>query len=181
MTLFGLRALNICVHFMKYFFVISSIVLFLAACNAPSGTKKTVSLTFIVAQNANPDVNQRPSPVAITVYQLRNSSSFIKADYLSLTEHSNAVLGSDLLTVNTLILHPGQILTVDYPVSEYDAAFGLLASYRVIDTSGWQLVYEYPPDKTGFWSGFSRNEIFDHKVLVGKNRIQFDSSFKESQ
>ena len=181
MMLFGVGSLKIFIRFTKYVSVISLIIFFLTSCVTSTDSKKTVLLTFIVAQDLNPDVNQRPSPVALTFYQLSNSSSFRKADYLSLAENSNAVLGRDLLVVNTLILQPGQTLTVNYPVSEHEAAFGLLAGYRVIDTSGWQLVYEYPRDKTGFWSSFNRNGIFDQKILVGKNRIQFDSSSNGSQ
>lgn len=154
-------------------------VVVLISCSSTGKSKKMIALSLVAAADLNPDINGRPSPVAITFYQLTNSSSFRKSDYMSLVENNKVSLGRDLVAVNTLMLHPGQTLEVEYPVSKAEGAFGIVVGYRVIDASGWQLIYEYPREDSGFWSRFGGKVVSMHNIRVEKNKIQFDSSPKE--
>ncbi|QEY16730.1 type VI secretion system lipoprotein TssJ [Cellvibrio sp. KY-GH-1] len=151
----------------------------LVSCANSGQPKKVITLELVAAENLNPDINGRPSPVAITVYQLANASGFRKGDYMSLTENGKQLLGKDLLAMHTVNLRPGQRLVLEYPITRGESALGVVVGYRVIDYSGWQLVYEYPRQGSGFWSRFGGKEVLAHRVLVEKNRIQFDSSSKE--
>lgn len=148
----------------------------LMSCANDGQPKKVITLELVAAENLNPDINGRPSPVAITVYQLANASGFRKGDYMSLTENGKQLLGRDLLAIHTVNLRPGQRLVLEYPVAKGESAFGVVVGYRVIDASGWQLIYEYPREDSDFWSRFGGKEVSAHSVRVEKNRIQFDSS-----
>lgn len=152
---------------------------FLISCTTPATKNNSLSLTLVASSDLNPDINGRASPLSLAIYQLKNSSSFKKSDYMSLAENSKSILGRDLIAVNTLTIRPGQTLELDYSISEGEGAFGIVAGYRVIDSSGWQLVYEYPRVKTGFLSKLGGKVASSHKVLLEKNKIKLEPVPKE--
>lgn len=151
-------------------------ILCLAGCATDSSQpQKIISLNLVASTDLNPDMNGRASPVAISIYQLANSSGFQKSDYISLAENGQASLGKDLLMINTITIRPGQTVQLEYPIANGEAAFGVVANYRVIDNSGWQLIYEYPRESSGFWTIFGGKKVSAHRVRVEKNRVQFDT------
>jgi type VI secretion system protein VasD len=167
-----------------YFTRTKRIILFvsllcLVSCTAPATKKNSLSLTLIASSDLNPDINGRASPLSLTIYQLKNSSSFKKSDYMSLAENGKSILGRDLIAINTLTIRPGQTLQIDYSIGEGEGAFGIVAGYRVIDSSGWQLVYDYPRIKTGFLPKLGGKFASSHKVLLEKNKIKLESVPKE--
>lgn len=173
-----------CSRNIAYVSLIKKIILFttllgLVSCIAPASKKNSISLTLIASPDLNPDINARPSPLALTIYQLKSASGFKKSDYRSLVENSRTILGRDLIAVNTLTIRPGQVLELDYPISEGEGAFGIVAGYRVVDSSGWQLVYEYPRASSGFLPKLGGKVVSSHKVLLGKNKITLEPLPKE--
>lgn len=153
--------------------VVLLVAAMLVSCANSGQPKKVIALSFVGAADLNPDINGRPSPVAISIFQLANTSAFRKSDYMSLAENGKAALGRELVAVNTLTIRPGQVLDVELPVAKGEAAFGIVVGYRVIDASGWQLIYEYPRAGS-FWSRFGGKEVSSHRILVEKNRVQFE-------
>jgi len=152
----------------------------LVSCTAPATKKNSLSLLLVASSDLNPDINGRASPLSLIVYRLKNSSSFKKSDYLSLAENSKSILGRDLIALNILTIRPGQTLELDYSIGEGEGAFGIVAGYRVIDSSGWQIVYEYPRVKTGFLPKLGRKSASSHKVLLEKNKIKLEPASKEN-
>ena len=159
--------------------ILFSFLLALVACTAPAAKKDKISLMLVASSDLNPDINGRPSPLALTIYQMKNSSTFKKTDYVSLAENSKSLLEGDLIAVNTVIINPGQTLKLNYSIAEGEGAFGIVAGYRVIDASTWQLAYDYPSNKEGFFSKLSGPLIYSHKVLLERNKMLFTSSPKE--
>lgn len=170
---------NINAYVISRAFIALICLLTLSSCTSSVVKKNSLSLIFIASSDLNPDVNGRASPLALTIYQLKNSSMFKKADYVSLAENSNSLSAVDLIAVNTVIINPGQTLELNYSIAEGERAFGIVAGYRVIDSSTWQLAYDYPSTKAGFFSKLSGPLIYSHKVLLGRNKMQFKSSPKE--
>lgn len=173
-----------CSDNMAYGMLAKKMILFvslfsLVSCIAPTAKTNGLSLRLTASSDLNPDINGRASPLALTIYQLKSASSFKKSDYMSLVENSKSILGRDLIAANTLTIRPGQTLELDYPISEGEAAFGIVAGYRVIDSSGWQLVYEYPLAKKGFLSKLGGKVVSSHKVLFEKNKIKLEPLPKE--
>ena len=154
-------------------------VLCLVSCAVPAAKKPRITLTLIATTDLNPDINGRPSPLAVTVYQLANISSFKKSDFMSLAENGKAILGMDLVAVNNLTIRPGQTLKLDCAVGDDEKAFAIVAGYRVIDDSGWQLIHEYPRAKKGFFSKFKGSDVPAYKIRIEKNKMKFDSLPKE--
>lgn len=152
------------------------VILTLISCASSSSSKRYLEVTLIAEGDLNPDINHRPSPIAITIYQLAGSQIFAKADYISLSENSQLILGRDLIASHELILHPGQTIMIEYPIAKHEQAFGVVAHYRVIDKSKWQVIYEYPSAGEGFWSRFGGKEISAHKILLQQNSVQRESA-----
>lgn len=169
---------KICYVFSRAFITLICLLI-LSSCTTSASKKNSLSLILVASSDLNPDVNGRASPLALTIYQLKNSSMFKKTDYVSLAENSSSLLAADLIAVNTVIINPGQTLKLDYSITEGEGAFGIIAGYRVVESSTWQLVYDYPSAKTGFFPKFSGSRIYSHKVLLERNKMQFKSSPKE--
>ena len=52
---------------------------------------------IVAAADSNPDINGRPSPVVIAVYQLKSPDGFLNGDFFSVYDPKGAALGEDLL------------------------------------------------------------------------------------
>ncbi|WP_062064899.1 type VI secretion system lipoprotein TssJ [Cellvibrio sp. OA-2007] len=154
--------------------VLLTSLLVIVSCSSPTAKKNKISLTLVASSDLNPDINGRASPLALIIYQLKNSSSFKKADYVSLIENGKSILGQDLTEINFITVQPGQTIDLNYVIAEGEGAFGIVAGYRVIDSSTWQLVYDYPRSTEGFFSKFNGTVVYSHKVLLKRNSIHLE-------
>lgn len=134
----------------------------LAAC---ASTASRVAVPYAIALSAdakvNPDTNGRPSPIQITVYELKSASTFKARDYFALQSNPQAALGAELLNTEQIILQPGETQTIKRAGSVDAGAIGIVASYRDLEDSQWRLTVPLPEAKSTniykFWQ-FSPNE-----------------------
>lgn len=161
------------VHVAARIFTLLLMALALSSCINNPQPQKILKLHLHAENILNTDINGRPSPVAITVYQLVNTSDFRKADYMSLTENPTQTLGKNLVSIHRTSIHPGQKLILEYPITKDESAFGVVVGYRVINESLWQLIYEYPRNTDSFWSRFGGQDVSSHSIQLDKNNIQF--------
>lgn len=170
------RLLNLLIKQPAY---LVSLVLLIApllfSCASSSEPKKHIVINITASSSLNPDINGRASPAVVSIYQLSNSANFRKSDYMSLVDNAQLALDKELLALHRVTVAPGQVISLEYPVSKDEKSFGIVVGYRVIDTSGWQLIYEYPPDKTGFWTRFGGKKIASYSIRLDKNKIQLES------
>lgn len=109
----------------------------LSACalfgpNAPHAYIKVQSAKYL-----NPDINGNPSPIVLTIYELKNAFKFNQASYDALINNSAAVLGSDLIDQQTVEIRPGSYQTVIQIFSPNTHYLGLVAAYRNIGQAAW--------------------------------------------
>ena len=97
------------------------------------------AITVDVAPDVNPDMNRKPSPIVLKVFQLRAASSFDSADFFSLQDKPENVLGADLLGTDRVILRPGESRTLRYRGNVEAGAIGVVAEYRMLDKNRWRL------------------------------------------
>ena len=113
--------------------------------SAPPATE--VAGTVQAAANVNPSVSKRPSPLLLRVYALKTATAFNAADFVSLYQQDQTVLGADLLGREEMILKPGDsrpMTTVNSP----DARFiGVFAAYRDLDHATWRSVLPVQPGR----------------------------------
>lgn len=89
------------------------------------------------AKYLNPDINGTPSPIVVTIYELKNQFSFTQASYDALATNSASVLGSDLIDQQTIEVRPNSYQSVTQTLSPNTKYLGIVAAYRNIDQSTW--------------------------------------------
>jgi len=124
------------------------IALLLAACAAlascasapPKPQPITAKLSIIVSADVNPDAQNRPSPIVIRLYQLKDDAAFKDADFFALYDKEEATLAAALVSRVEFELAPGERRNVDFTMS-LDARFiGVTAAYRDIRGAAWRVL-----------------------------------------
>jgi type VI secretion system protein VasD len=91
----------------------------LIACSTPPPKPQPVNLKLNLTASAdvNPDAQNRPSPVVIRIYQLKDDAGFKGADFFVLYDKEEATLAAALVSRVEFELAPGEKKIVDYSVS----------------------------------------------------------------
>lgn len=144
----------------------------IAACLAVGGllvgcssTAKRVPAPYAIELRADPKVNAnasgRPSPVQVTIYELKSASTFEASDFFTLQADARAALGTELLNTEQVILKPGDTKVLHYPGNPDARVVGVVAAYRDLEQSKWRLLVQLPePQNTNIYKvwQFSPNE-----------------------
>jgi type VI secretion system protein VasD len=112
-------------------------------------TETSAAINFTVAKDVNPDSDNRPSPLVISVYLLKDSRQFEREDFLSLYESAAKRLGQDL--VNSVRLRefvPGEKRTEKIALDPSIRYIGVVAEYVQYDKAKTTLVLPIVDHKT---------------------------------
>jgi type VI secretion system protein VasD len=110
----------------------------LAACKASPPKPQLMKLSFSISADVNPDDKNRPSPIVLRVYQLKDDAPFKDAEFFALSDKEQATLGPALVSRIEVELNPGEQRTVDFQLSP-DAHFvGVAAQYRDYRNAAWR-------------------------------------------
>jgi type VI secretion system protein VasD len=129
----------------KYILVILFTTLTLNGCGSdpkkeepkpPPETKINVRIS--VSSLVNPDIDGRPSPVVLRLYELKNIGKFEEADFYKLFEDHEGALGSDLVASEKFHFKPGDTKTLDHTVSSDTKYIAVTASFRNFNQSVWR-------------------------------------------
>lgn len=112
------------------------LAIFISSCS-PSADN-TLTLNFITTDDLNPDVEGRPSPIVIFIYQLKNKDYFISKDFLSLYE--NDLLGADMISKREVEIKPSQTYKFQDTLEKNTKFLGVIAAYRNINQAHWRKV-----------------------------------------
>lgn len=108
----------------------------LAAC---SSSPTTLSAEVTGGPQLNPDVRKRPSPVMVRVYELKATNAFDAADFVSLFEKEQAVLGAELVAREEFVLRPGEKRAITKTLSPDTKFVGVLAAFRELERTRWHV------------------------------------------
>jgi type VI secretion system protein VasD len=121
----------------------------LAGCQAVYATfPPSTKLHFRVAQDINPDLDGRPSPVIIKVYELASKTVFENQDFFALYDNPDAILRTDLLKKDELVFEPGQRSEYRMALQPATRAVAVVVAYRDIEGARWRAVVDVKP--TGY-------------------------------
>lgn len=108
----------------------------LPACGG--GPKKTpLKMTLNADEGINPSAGGEPSPVVVTVYQLKSLRAFDNADFFDFADDTK-LLGSDLISSREFELTPGSTEEYDNKISADAAYIGVVAAFREIQSAQWR-------------------------------------------
>jgi type VI secretion system protein VasD len=132
----------------------------LASCGAappPKPQPVNVKLTIAASADVNPDAQNRPSPIVIRIYQLKDDAAFKDADFFALYDKEEATLAATLVSRAEFELAPGERHTADFAISPDTRFIGVAAAYRDIRNAQWRAE-----------SGSAENGVAD---IIKKNKI----------
>jgi type VI secretion system protein VasD len=110
----------------------------LTACKSAPPKPKVLKLNVAVSADANPDAQNRPSPIVIRIYQLKDDAAFKDADFFALYDKEQATLAASLISRQEFEVAPGAQKVVDYQLAPDAKFFGVAAGYRNIRDAAWR-------------------------------------------
>lgn len=125
-------------------------------------------MDIVVSADVNPDAANRPSPIVVRVYQLKDDAAFKDADFFALNDKEQATLAAALVSREEFVLAPGEHRAVDFKLSP-DAHFvAVAAAYRDIRNAQWRAEIG-APDK-GLVNVVKKNKI---GIAVERAKVGF--------
>jgi len=126
----------------------------LGGCGAkprpPAETQLTVEV--VVASDVNPDRSGRPSPVALSVLQLKTADAFLNADFFAAADPASPVLAADVVGREEITVQPGETRTWPVKVNAAATRIGVVAAFRDIEKAAWRgevALPVHPEDASG--------------------------------
>lgn len=122
-------------------------VVVLAACStlSPYSHVTKLNLTLTASDQLNPDLNGRPSPIVVRLYELKHPVAFENADFFSLYERAKESLAPDMVATEELELRPGQTVDLKLSVQEGSRYVGVVAAYRDLPEARWRYTVQVAP------------------------------------
>jgi type VI secretion system protein VasD len=139
---------------MKKGFVLVCVVMILSACGLfkkkppPPPEPTHVVLEFEAGGDINPDSEGRASPLVLRIYQMKSYSAFEDADFFSLYEKDDQVIGSDLVDKQEILLKPNEKRTVFFEATDDTRIVGLLGIFRDYEKGQWKATTAVQKNKT---------------------------------
>lgn len=120
----------------------------LAGCSSlsPYSHLTKLNLKLVASDQLNPDIQGRPSPVVVRLYELKHPVAFENADFFSLYERARESLAADFVTSEELELRPGETLELKLSVQSGSGYVGILAGYRNLPDSQWRYTVKIMPE-----------------------------------
>ncbi len=109
--------------------------------SVPEPTPKapiTVQLHMIVSEQANPDINERPSPIVIRIYELKSLGKFEEGDFDKLFENYESHLGPELIVSEQYHLNPGDVNIIKRTLADETKYIAVSAAFRDINQAIWK-------------------------------------------
>ena len=124
-----------------------AVLVLLAGCSSLSPYSKVtkVNLKLTGSDQLNPDLNGRPSPIVVRLFELKHPVTFENADFFSLYERAKESLAPDLVSSEELELRPGETLSLKLSVEEGSRYVGILAAYRDLPETKWRFTVQVTP------------------------------------
>ncbi|RZI76569.1 MAG: type VI secretion system lipoprotein TssJ [Pseudomonas sp.] len=115
-------------------------LLMLAGCStlSPYSHLTKLNLRLMASDQLNPDLNGRPSPVVVRLYELEHAVAFENADFFSLYERAKESLAPDLVATEELELRPGETVELKLSVHKGSRYVGVVAAYRDLSQASWR-------------------------------------------
>lgn len=130
----------------KAILALSALVL-LAGCSTVSPYSQVTKLNLKLSgsHQLNPDLNGRPSPIVVRLFELKHPVTFENADFFSLYERARKFLGADLVATEEVELDPGETIDLKLSVQPGSNYVGVLAGYRDLADTQWHYVVQLTP------------------------------------
>ena len=107
----------------------------------------TLAINVVASGSINPDARARPSPVMVRLYELKATAQFEAADFVSLFEKDQSILGADIVVRDEFVLKPGESKTINKALAADTKFIGVVAAFRDLERARWRAVTAVQPNK----------------------------------
>jgi type VI secretion system protein VasD len=114
----------------------------------PKAPPTTVQLHIVVSEQVNPDLNERPSPIVIRIYELKSLGKFEVGDFDKLFENYESHLGPELIVSEEYHLKPGDVNIIKRTLSADTQYIAVSAAFRDINQAIWKDKIQLTDEKT---------------------------------
>jgi len=114
----------------------------------PEPIPTVVQLELSADAAVNADRHGRATPIVVRYYLLQNTAAFDSADFFSLFERDDAVLGAAKIVREEATLKPGQTLRTELRPQGEGKFLAVFAAYRDVNTMRWRATAAVPQNKT---------------------------------
>ncbi|WP_095171726.1 type VI secretion system lipoprotein TssJ [Pseudomonas sp. Irchel 3H3] len=134
--------------FFKALTALTTLVL-LGGCStlSPYSHVTKLNLKLTASDQLNPDLNGRPSPIVVRLFELKHPVAFENADFFSLYERAKESLAPDMVATEELELRPGETVEFKLNVEEGSRYVGVLAAYRDLPDTKWRYTLQVAPEE----------------------------------
>ncbi len=125
----------------------------LAACAGPKPppvllpVPRVLDITLQADTLLNVDARNRAAPLVVRLYFLKSANGFAGADFFSLYERDQTVLGADLVAKEEIQMRPGETRRIVRDLKPDTKTVGVLGAFRELERANWraQLALPEPP------------------------------------
>jgi type VI secretion system protein VasD len=124
----------------------------LAACGMFGGGKKkdtepTIEMTLAAGNQLNPNVQRRPSPVVVRVFDLKTPAGFEAANFDGLFERDRETLAAELVARDEFVLNPGEARKLaDRKLAPETRVIGIAVAFRELERATWRTTVTLKPN-----------------------------------
>lgn len=117
-----------------------TVLVVLTGCStlSPYSQITKLNLTLTASDQVNPDLNGRPSPIVVRLFELKHPVAFENADFFGVYERAKQSLATDMVATEELELRPGETVTLRLGMQGDNHYIGVLAAYRDLLDSRWR-------------------------------------------
>ncbi len=90
-------------------------------------------VSVIADSGVNQDLNGRPSPTVLRIYQLEDDARFKESDFFALYDADNSLLSGDLIMRDEMVVNPGGSAIKKTLLDEDTEFVGVLAAFQNTD------------------------------------------------
>lgn len=123
--------------------------LLLPACGSkpPPAKPKVITVELQAASNLNPNVNGRPSPVVVRLYELKSAAQFQSTDFVTLFEKDQSALGADVVVREEFVLNPGESKLVSRGLGADSKFIAVMVAFRDLERAKWRSSAQLDPGR----------------------------------
>jgi type VI secretion system protein VasD len=103
-----------------------------------------VEVRVIAAGDINPNRSGRASPVFLRVFELRDASKFLNAEFDDVTLHADTTLAAALIAREERMVEPNSTLKLDLKIDPQARLLGVVAEYSDLANSRWRATSPAP-------------------------------------
>jgi type VI secretion system protein VasD len=104
--------------------------------------KDDINVHVQAAHYLNPDAIGNPSPIKVTLYELKNNTVFKQANFFKLQDSPLDALSGTLIDQRSFMIRPNEQLHFKYSFSSETRYVGIVVGYRQQSFSEWKKIIQ---------------------------------------